>query len=57
MTKRLLDGECLRSTVHEREQVHAEGRLERCHFVELIEDHVFRHVLLQLDYDAHAFAA
>ena len=51
VAERLLDRECLRSPPHEREKVHAEGRLERCHLVELVQQHVLGHAALQLDHD------
>ena len=46
----------LRATVHQRQQVHAEGRLQRRLLVELVEDDLLGSVPAQLDHDAHALA-
>ncbi len=56
VAQRLLEREELRPAVGEREQVHAEGRLERRLHVELVQDHLFRGFPAQLDHDADPLA-
>jgi hypothetical protein len=54
--ERLLQRERLRPAVHEREQIHAERRLERRLLVELVQHDLAGRVALEHDDDAHALA-
>jgi hypothetical protein len=57
VAQRPLEGQHLRPLVDQRQQVHAEGRLEGRLLVELVQDHLFRRVRPELDHDPHALAA